>query len=44
MVDEDNDPISKYCLGKVTDPQVHVAVMVLNDILTELAELCCIFQ
>ena len=44
MVDEDNDPISKYCLGKLTDPLVHVAVMVLNDILSELAELCCVFQ
>src|ERR1051325_1447416 len=44
MVDEDNDPISKYCLGKLTDPEVYVAVMVLNDILSELAELYCIFQ
>jgi hypothetical protein len=44
QVDEDNDPIAKHCLKKLKDPQVHVAVMVLNNVLAELAELCCVFQ
>ena len=31
-------------MKKLKDPQVHVAVMVLNNVLAELAELCCVFQ
>ena len=44
QVDTDNDPIAKHCLTKLRDPQIHVAILVLNEVLEELAELCCIFQ
>lgn len=44
QIDEDGDPIAKFCVKKLKDPQVHVAVLVLNDVLTELSELCCNFQ
>lgn len=44
QVEEDNDPIAEYCLKALQNPQVHVALTVLNDILAELADLCTVFQ
>uniref|UniRef100_H3A4J4 Uncharacterized protein n=1 Tax=Latimeria chalumnae TaxID=7897 RepID=H3A4J4_LATCH len=43
-VNENNDPIAKYCLKKLTDPQYRIALTVLDDILGELSELCQTFQ
>jgi len=45
-VSEANDPVSKYCVQKLTDPQaqVRVALTALNDVLGELASLCKFFQ
>jgi len=34
-LEEHDDSISKYCYGKPPNTEVFVAVMVLNDILTE---------
>lgn len=44
QVKEDNDPIAKYCLQELRNPQVHVALTVLSDVLAELADLCTVFQ
>uniref|UniRef100_H3AVM8 HAT C-terminal dimerisation domain-containing protein n=1 Tax=Latimeria chalumnae TaxID=7897 RepID=H3AVM8_LATCH len=41
-VNEDN--VAKYCLKKLTDPQYHIALTVLDDILGELSKLCQTFQ
>uniref|UniRef100_H3A6E5 HAT C-terminal dimerisation domain-containing protein n=1 Tax=Latimeria chalumnae TaxID=7897 RepID=H3A6E5_LATCH len=43
-VNENNYPIAKYCLKKITDPQYCIALTVLHDILGELSELCQTFQ
>ena len=44
QVNETNDPVSKYCLQKLTDPQYRVALTALNDVLGELVSLCKFFQ
>ena len=36
QVEEDNDPIAKYCLKELQNPQIHVALAVLNGVLAEL--------
>jgi len=38
MVDEDNDQISKYCLGKLTNPKPHSNVEFGKDVLIKLIE------
>ncbi|KAK0044069.1 E3 SUMO-protein ligase [Biomphalaria pfeifferi] len=38
-VEEDNDPVHRYCLEKLSKPELHVAIGILNDVLAELAEL-----
>uniref|UniRef100_H3B4G5 HAT C-terminal dimerisation domain-containing protein n=1 Tax=Latimeria chalumnae TaxID=7897 RepID=H3B4G5_LATCH len=43
-VNENNYPVVKYCLKKLTDPQYCIALTVLDDILGELSELCQTFQ
>ena len=43
-VSETNDPVSKYCVQKLTDSQVRVALTALNDVLGELTSLCKFFQ
>uniref|UniRef100_H3AC94 HAT C-terminal dimerisation domain-containing protein n=1 Tax=Latimeria chalumnae TaxID=7897 RepID=H3AC94_LATCH len=43
-VNENNYPVAKYCLKKLTDPQYHIALTVLDDILGDLSELCQTFQ
>lgn len=37
---ENNDPILKYCLDKLTNPQYHVAIIILSEVLGELPTLC----
>jgi hypothetical protein len=44
QVEQDNDPIHKYCLDKLTKPQYHVSIAILDDVLGELAELCRLLQ
>ena len=44
QVEEDNDPNANYCLKELQNPQVHVALTVLNEVLAELADLCTVFQ
>ena len=44
QVEEDNDPIANYCLKELQNPQVHVALTVLNEVLAELADLYTVFQ
>lgn len=44
QVSENNDPINKYCLKRLRNPQYHVALTVLNDVLGQLADLCKVFQ
>jgi hypothetical protein len=44
VVEEDNDPVHKYCLQKLENPEYHVAIVILNEILAELADLCKILQ
>uniref|UniRef100_H3ACD3 Uncharacterized protein n=1 Tax=Latimeria chalumnae TaxID=7897 RepID=H3ACD3_LATCH len=39
QVNGSSDPIHKYCLKKLKDPQYHIALAT-NDVLGELAELC----
>lgn len=41
QVQGDNDPIAKFCLTELQNPQVDVALTVLNEIL---ADLCTVFQ
>ncbi|KAK0062779.1 E3 SUMO-protein ligase [Biomphalaria pfeifferi] len=43
-VEEDNDPVHRYCLEKLSKPELHVAIGILNDVLAELAELTKILQ
>uniref|UniRef100_H2ZUA4 HAT C-terminal dimerisation domain-containing protein n=1 Tax=Latimeria chalumnae TaxID=7897 RepID=H2ZUA4_LATCH len=43
-VNENNYPVAKYCLKKLTDPQYRIALTVLDDIWGELSELCQTFQ
>ncbi|XP_015272828.1 PREDICTED: uncharacterized protein LOC107115600 [Gekko japonicus] len=44
QVEEDNDPVHKYCLAKLSEPQYKVALFILCDVLGDLAELCRILQ
>ena len=44
QVNDRNDPINKYCLKKLKNPQYKVALTVLNDVLGELASMCKYFQ
>lgn len=44
QVDKYNDPINKYCLKMLKDPQIHVSIMILNDVLGELSSMCKYFQ
>ena len=44
QTEEDNDTIANYCLKELQNPQVHVALTVLNEVLAELADLCTVFQ
>jgi Domain of unknown function (DUF4371) len=44
QIEGENDPIAKYCLKELKNPQVHVALTVLNEVLAELADLCTVFQ
>lgn len=39
VVNENNDPVNRYCLKRLNDPQYHNAIAVLNDVLCELANL-----
>ena len=39
-----NDPIAKYCLKKLQDPQIHIALEVVNKVHEDLAALCKAFQ
>nr|XP_006115242.1 uncharacterized protein LOC102444032 isoform X1 [Pelodiscus sinensis] len=41
---ENNDPIAKYCLNKLSDTNYRITLMALNDVLHELAELTKCFQ
>ena len=44
QMNDRNDPINKYCLKKLKNPQYKVALTVLNDGLGELASMCKYFQ
>jgi hypothetical protein len=44
QVDENDDPVHKYCLQKLQNPEHHVAITILNDVLSELSDLCKLFQ
>uniref|UniRef100_A0A8C5P6F9 Uncharacterized protein n=1 Tax=Leptobrachium leishanense TaxID=445787 RepID=A0A8C5P6F9_9ANUR len=44
QVSENNDPINKYCLKRLRNPQYHVALTVLHDVLGQLADLSKVFQ
>ena len=39
-----NDPINKYCLQSLQNPQFRLTLTVLNDVLGELASICKYFQ
>nr|XP_006122371.1 E3 SUMO-protein ligase KIAA1586-like isoform X1 [Pelodiscus sinensis]XP_014428732.1 E3 SUMO-protein ligase KIAA1586-like isoform X1 [Pelodiscus sinensis] len=43
-VSENDDPIAKYCLKKLSDTNYHITLAVLNNVLHELAELTKCFQ
>lgn len=44
QVEEDNDPIHKYIVDRLTKPEYRVAITILNEVLSELAELCRLLQ
>ena len=44
QVNDRNDPINKYCLKKLKNPQYKIALTVLNDILGELVSMSKYFQ
>ena len=44
QVNATNDPICKYCLKTLSNPQYRVALTILDDVLEELASLCKFFQ
>jgi len=44
VVEDENDPVSKYCLKMLQNPQICVSTATVNVVLTELAEMCCVFQ
>jgi hypothetical protein len=44
MVENGNDPVDKYCFKMMQNPQIRVSTAVVNDVLAELAEMCCVFQ
>ena len=39
-----NDPVYKYCLKKLTDPQFRAALIVFDEVVGKLAELCKLLQ
>lgn len=43
-VDEDNDPVHKYFLERLNNPQYKVILFTLSDVLSDLAELSKILQ
>ena len=43
-VEECNDPICKYCVKQLSNPQIRVALLISNDVVYELAELNSLFQ
>ncbi|CAM2113561.1 unnamed protein product [Caretta caretta] len=44
QISENNDPIAKYCLNKLSDTNYHITLTALNDVLYELAKLTKCFQ
>ncbi|XP_060111233.1 uncharacterized protein LOC132583632 [Heteronotia binoei] len=44
QVEENNDPVSQYCLERLNNPQYKVALLILSDVLGDLAELWKILQ
>lgn len=39
-----NDPVNKYCLKKISDQQFRAALLVFNEVVGELADLCKLLQ
>ena len=39
-----NDPINKYCLKRLLNPQFRLTLTVLNDVMGELTSICKYFQ
>nr|XP_033818665.1 E3 SUMO-protein ligase KIAA1586-like [Geotrypetes seraphini] len=44
QVEEDNDPVHKYCLTKLSNLEFKVALFILCDVLEELGSLCKLLQ
>lgn len=43
-VDECNDPVCKYCVKQLSNPQIRIALLVINDVVCKLAELNRLLQ
>jgi hypothetical protein len=44
MVENENDPVDKYCFKMLQNPQIRVSTAIVNYVLAELAEMFCVFQ
>lgn len=43
-VEDENDPVANYCFKKLQKPRIIASTAFVNDVLTELAGMCCLFQ